>query len=416
MKLSIIEPNYFKKFHCMGGGCKNTCCQQWSVYFTKKDYIDVRNTRKSKELQEICNSAFRRIKHNKDNSNNAYAHLVFDEKGFCPMLSEDGLCRLQVECGYKILPIVCKQFPRKNFIYLTSAEHYLSTGCEEVVRMLMNLPEGIELTGGGETDVTGTIQIDLAILKAEQAALTPYKYYWDVKTLIISIMKNRNYSVEDRLILLGIAFKRIDDLINSGKGDKIPAYVDGLTALCSDDKSMLDEIRSLEPKNHQKAINFGNILNALSAIQAWPTEFIEKEKSVYGFVYSFNEDGSRINIAFPNVNIEKQLGYLFNMLSGREYVLENFMLNAMLCLNLPFSDTSLSFWDSYLFICQVYNLMIFTIAGNLNENSNDDDIIDAMAIFSRILLHSNKLRETIITDIKNNNYTSLASMVYLIKF
>lgn len=415
MNLNIIEPNYFKDFHCIGGECRYTCCQQWSILFTKKDYIDVKNARKSKELQEICNSAFRRVKNKENYPGHIYAHLVFNEKEFCPLLSSDGLCRLQLECGYKILPAVCKQFPRNNYIYLTSAEQYLSTGCEKVVELLMNLTDGIELTTGGVIDYKNFLPADLNITTAEKAATSPYKYYWDIKALVISIMKNRNYSIEDRLILLGIAFKHIDDLINTNQGDRIPAYIDGLTAVCADDKSMLDGLKTLEPQNSKKAINFANILRGLARTSTITDTFFIKIKDAYQFTYSDN-DNKTTTITLSNVCLEKQLGYLFNMLSGREYVLENFMLNAMLCLNLPFCDDSLSFWDSYLFISQVYSIMIFTLAGNLNENSNDKDIIDAFVIFSRTLLHSPKLKQIIINNIKENHFDSLASMVYLIKF
>ncbi|MCI7349917.1 MAG: flagellin lysine-N-methylase [Ruminococcus sp.] len=414
MNLNIIEPNYFKDFHCIGGECKNNCCHNWTIQLTKKEYINTKNVKKSKELQEICEHAFHRLK--KSESPGIYAEMRLNEDGNCQFLDSDGLCMLQKECGYKILSQTCKQFPRKNFIYLTSGEQYLSTGCEEVVRMLMNMPNGIELTNGGKIELNDFMPVSLAITTPADAARIPYKYYWDIKTLIISIMKNRNYSVEDRLILLGIAFKRIDDLITSDSGDKIPAYIDGLTAVCADDKSMLDEIKTIEPKTNFKALAYADILHNIPKQSPMPIEFREKIMSAYGFNYTIPDDGKNVSITAKSAWIERQLGYLFNMLSGREYIIENFMLNAMLQFNLPFCDDTLTFWDSYIFICQVYSTMIFTLAGNLDESSDDKDIIDAFVIFSRTLFHSKHLKQTLINEIKKNRFTSLGSMVYLIKF
>lgn len=414
MKLNIIEPNYFKDFHCIGGECRNNCCHDWGIYLTKKEYINTKNAKKSKELQEICDHAFHRLK--KSENPNIYAEMRLKKDGNCQFLDGDGLCMLQKECGYNILSNVCKQFPRIHFQYMNSAEQYLSTGCEEVVRLLMNMTDGIELTNGGEIDHNKFPNPSFAIIKPEIIASAPFKYYWDIRTLIISIMKNRNYSVEDRLILLGIAFKHIDELINAESGDKIPPYIDGLIAACADDKSILDDIKNIEPKTYLNALNFANIIMALSQSTSMSKEFTEKIKSAYGIVYEFSDDLKKVSFNAEPKKVEEQLGYLFNMLSGRDYILENFMLNAMLYLNLPFSNTSLSFWDSYIYICMVYSIMMFMLAGNLTENSDDNDIVEAFVIFSRCLFHNRQLSELIINTIKKNDFSTLGSMVSIIKF
>lgn len=414
MNLNIIEPNYFKDFHCIGGECRNNCCHDWSIQLTKREYLTTKNSYKPKELQKICDNALRRLR--KSTNSKIYAEMRLKEDGTCQFLDIDGLCMLQKECGYSILSNTCKQFPRKSFLYMNTGEQYLSTGCEEVVRLLMNLPNGIELTDGGQIDHTKFTVPSLFITKPDVISSTPFKYYWDIKTLVISIMKNRNYSVEDRLILLGIAFKHIDDLISANDGDKIPSYIDGLIAACADDKSMLNDIRDIEPKTNQNAINFASMLKTMSDFSTMPKDFNTKIQLSYGITYKQLEDTERIYIEVTNSKIEKQLCFLFNMLSSREYILENFMLNTMLYLNLPFYDNNMSFWDSYIFICQVYSLMIFMLAGNLTETSNDNDIIEAFVVFSRCLFHSKELREKILTFIKEKKSTTLGSMVYLIKF
>lgn len=414
MKLNIIEPNYFKDFHCIGGECRNNCCHGWGIYLSKKEYINTKNAKKSKELQAICDSAFHRLK--KSENPNIYAEMRLKEGGNCRFLDEDGLCMLQKECGYNILSNTCKQFPRIHFQYMATAEQYLSTGCEEVVRLLMNMPNGIELASGGEIDHNKFNNSAFNITDQERLSSAPFKYYWDVKTLVISIMKNRNYSVEDRLILLGIAFGHIDQLITANDGDKIPPYIDGLIAACTDDKSMLEELKDIEPKTELNAVNFANIFARITQAKSISDEFSEKIKSAYGIVYELSEDGEQLNFTIDQKKVEKQLDYLFNMLSGREYILENFMLNSMLYLNLPFTNTSLSFWDSYIFFCMSYSVMMFMIAGNLTEKSYNSDMIEAFVVFSRCLFHNPDLPKVIIGTIKENDFSSFGSMVSLIKF
>lgn len=415
MNLNIIEPNYFKEFHCIGGECRNNCCLGgWQIFIKKREYFNIKNAKKTKELQKKCDHAFKRIK---DNPNpDIYAEIRLNEEGHCQFFGDDGLCMLQKECGYSILSTVCKQFPRKRFQYISSAEQYLSTGCEEVVRLLMNMPDGIELTSGGEIDHTKFFNPEFAIVEKERLSTTPFKYYWDIKTLVITIMKNRTYSVEDRLILLGIAFKHIDELVKTDNGDKIASYVDGLIAACSADSSMLDEIKNIKSKSFENALNFANILIRMAQSHSFPVDMNEKIKSAYGIVYEFVDDQDTVNFTTDPLKVEKQLGLLFNLLSGREYIIENLMLNSMLYLNLPFTNTSLSFWDSYIFICMSYSVMMFFAAGNLTENSDDKDFIDAIAVFSRCLFHNPYLPQVIIDTIKKNDFSSLGAMVSLIKF
>lgn len=414
MNLNIIEPNYFKEFHCIGGECRNNCCHDWNIFVNKKEYINTKNAKKSKELQKICDHAFKRLK--KSDNSNIYAEMRLKEDGNCQFLDNDGLCMLQKECGYNILSNTCKQFPRKNFQYMTSAEQYLSTGCEEVVRLLINMPDGIELSSGGEINHNKFMNPVFAIIDKDTLSTAPFKYYWDIKTLIITIMKNRSYSVEDRLILLGIAFKHIDELVKTDSGDKIASYVDGLIAACSADSSMLDEIKNIESKSFENALNFANILIRMAQSHSFSVDMNEKIKSAYGIVYDLAEDQNTVKFTADPKKVEKQLGLLFNLLSGREYIMENLMLNSMLYLNLPFTNTSLSFWDSYIFICMSYSVMMFFAAGNLTENSDDKDFIDAIAVFSRCLFHNPNLPQVIIDTIKKNDFSSLGAMVSLIKF
>lgn len=305
MKLNIIEPNYFKDFHCIGGECRNNCCHDWAILVNKKEYINTKNAKKSKELQAICDSAFHRLK--KSDNPGIYAEMRLKEDGTCQFLDNDGLCMLQKECGYNILSNTCKQFPRIHFQYMATAEQYLSTGCEEVVRLLMNMPDGIELTSGGEIDHHKFNNPALSVIDSESISKAPFKYYWDVKTLVISIMKNRNYSVEDRLILLGIAFGHIDQLITANDGDKIPPYIDGLIAACTDDKSMLEDLKDIEPKTELNAVNFANIFAKITQSKSITEEFAEKIKSAYGIVYELSEDGEQLSFTIDQKKLKNSL-------------------------------------------------------------------------------------------------------------
>ena len=72
--------------------------------------------------------------------------------------------------------------------------------------------KGIEFKEGEKLTVE-QLPIKGSIITQQEATERPYKFYWDIKTLVMRIMKNRRYSIEDRLILLCIAFQKIDGFI-----------------------------------------------------------------------------------------------------------------------------------------------------------------------------------------------------------
>ena len=70
----------------------------------------------------------------RDKENNAIVKL--NEKGYCPLLNEDRLCRVFIEAGEENMCNVCKEYPRGQYIFGDILLKYICISCPEKARIL----------------------------------------------------------------------------------------------------------------------------------------------------------------------------------------------------------------------------------------------------------------------------------------
>ena len=160
----VLEPDYYQQFQCTGGGCRYHCCQQWSITFSRSDYSAIKKRPKSPELQKLAEEKIVRIRGARAREQEEFfvEFQLVAENRHCPLQREDGLCRLQLECGEKALPKVCRVFPRSEGLGRDGVQQlrgdevvvdHRVTGLEQPVS-----PEGDPLGGAAP----GPHQIDAA--------------------------------------------------------------------------------------------------------------------------------------------------------------------------------------------------------------------------------------------------------------
>jgi lysine-N-methylase len=165
--------------------------------------------------------------------------------GECPLLSEEGLCRIQMEHGESYLSITCATYPRTIHTIDQLREETLSLSCPEAARLVLLSPRllpraeqpGYELTWDETADRGG--------------ALRPW--FWPIRSFVVGLIQNRDYPLWQRLFLLGIFCKRLDALAG-GEADR------SFTA-------MLDEF--------SRAVAAGQLKSAMETIPADPALQLE---------------------------------------------------------------------------------------------------------------------------------------------
>lgn len=145
----IIEPDFYKDFHCIGGQCSFTCCKEWKIAVdpeTKKRWrkLSVPETvlESGRVPKHACRSSLDKVQ---------LSQFVMKKDGGeiiellpnmrCPFLEDTELCRLVLDYGEECLSETCHVFPRETHEFANRTERTLVSCCPEIVDRLYTLKE-----------------------------------------------------------------------------------------------------------------------------------------------------------------------------------------------------------------------------------------------------------------------------------
>lgn len=171
-------PAYNKNFRCLGGACPDTCCRDWSIVPDERALSDYAAA--PEPLRGAIAAALTR-----DDDGDVCFRL--DGRGFCALLTEDGLCPIQRDWGEAHLCAHCAAYPRFTEEYGPLTETALAISCPEAARLLLESgPFTLEETDDGRADpplpgVDGELLAQLERSRAAALALLTGRTYplWD---------------------------------------------------------------------------------------------------------------------------------------------------------------------------------------------------------------------------------------------
>ncbi len=138
------RPDYYTKFHCLGGACPDTCCRDWSVVPDEDALSD---------YAAAPSPLGERIARNLVTDEDGDVCFRLDERGMCALLTPDGLCVLQRDWGEEHLCAHCAAYPRFLEEYGCLTESSLAISCPEAARLLLETPRfALVETNDGKAD------------------------------------------------------------------------------------------------------------------------------------------------------------------------------------------------------------------------------------------------------------------------
>lgn len=124
--MKLRKMRYFDDFHCIGGHCPDTCCRDWEVVLDEETAAFYRTV--EGPLGREIRAAMTELDGEP---------CFFLRDGLCPMLNDQGLCRIQLELGEEHLSHSCDLHPRFAEEYGSLREWTLSLACPEAARLLL---------------------------------------------------------------------------------------------------------------------------------------------------------------------------------------------------------------------------------------------------------------------------------------
>lgn len=150
-----LYPTFYHTFQCKANQCHHTCCQKWTID------VDEETAKLYQTLPTPLGEDLRKFMTVDDEG---YYFMFSDKQPTCPLLREDGLCRVVLELGEDSLCDTCHMHPR-FYKYIEDLELCgVGLSCEESVEKLL-ATEGDQLLFTIEDDDGEFTAEDLPVLE-----------------------------------------------------------------------------------------------------------------------------------------------------------------------------------------------------------------------------------------------------------
>ena len=362
-KYLYFQPEYVGKFKCDGAKCDaRCCCKEWAIAIDAATY--------EKYPPEVT-------KHLKFNSElNAYV-ITLNENKACPMLTENNLCRLQREHGEDFLSVTCATYPRHTYNFGKFFERSLTLTCPVAAELILfqekpmafgfvEVPEKIH-SGGGK------IQIGKVLVSEDTVPL-----FLEMQIAMISILQARRFSIDQRLIILGLFLDKLQELISAQADEQT---LPDLIATYQSEEFLAKEMPPLLQSFSCDAENFLLII----------MKFIGALEEVFEIIPDKN----------GLVSIEKAIANYENFAAARETflekystVLENYLVNELFINQYPcrFANESITKnFAIFLISYKIFELILF--AATQKGFTSKEDLLDMVDWFTEKMDHSKDLHD-----------------------
>ena len=134
--MQIYVPAYYKKFRCIAGACRHTCCVGWEIAVDEAS------------LPRFAADPL--VSHHLELGDVPHIRLLSGER--CPFLRNDGLCEMILQNGEQSLCQICRDHPRFRNFWSDRVEIGLGLVCEEAARLILSETEPLALIPLGEDE------------------------------------------------------------------------------------------------------------------------------------------------------------------------------------------------------------------------------------------------------------------------
>jgi lysine-N-methylase len=224
-----LRADYAQNFRCIGSDCEDTCCQGWNVPIDQAAYEKYQNLPDS-PLRTLIDANMLRISEGAKPA--VFAQLRMNGENQCPLLTADRLCQIQTELGEELLSHACATYPRIVNSIAGIQQTALALSCPEAARIvLLNqellTPEPLdsnhESTSRAETPAD-TLD-STAGTEFPAYPLSLISWFWPIRQLVLALVRNRSYPLWQRLFLLSIFCRRLDEISSGELALSVPEFL-----------------------------------------------------------------------------------------------------------------------------------------------------------------------------------------------
>ncbi|MBU3142337.1 flagellin lysine-N-methylase [Clostridium sp. CF012] len=407
MKKHVLVPKYVRDFSCIGPKCEDDCCYGWQVFIDKKTYKKYKCI-KDKSIKSIIDKSVTRNR--KSSSEHNYGKIKMNESKVCPFQDENKLCSIHKTLGWEYLSYTCYTYPRVNNFVLGKYEKSALMSCPEIARLVLLNLNKMEFDEVEDVEKYNDVlwkQLGKGKFRELQ------QYFWDLRVFSIDLLQNRNFSIEKRLILLGLFLRKVNQYVLDKKTDAIPQLIISYNSEINENfKDLFDEV----PTEYNIQLQMMKIISDTRVkFNLHDTTFKECLDEFYeGMGYNDTNENNTQN--YIDNYIDNYNKYYEPYMKEHEYMLENYLVNYVFT-NLFPVGSDYSVFDEYCLCILHYSLIKTYLIGISGFYKKLDEKLVVKLIFSmcRCFEHGNQVLEYVFAVFKSSNKMNMEYMALLIK-
>ncbi|GAE33037.1 flagellin lysine-N-methylase [Halalkalibacter akibai] len=405
---NILYPQYVKDFSCIGQKCEDTCCKGWVIDIDKSTYKKYKLLNRKHELKATLDKNI--IRNRKSKIDSFYAKVKLKENGNCPLLDKENLCSVQKQLGEDYLSSTCKVYPRSINRVDDRVEVSLSMSCPEAARlgllksnlMIFDEKEDVE-----EINKLARRKVTTVGKKEDNINF----YFWDLRVFSIGLMQNRNYSISERLILLGMFYNKLQTLIVKGDFNKIPNLINDTNEniIQKNDKEGFKKI----PTSIEIQVNLTkSILEAkLGITNERFLKCLEELRVGLNNSEVVGEDTKIIKSYQENFT-----NFYQPFMEDNEYIIENYLVNYIYKELFPLNQ-GLEVFKAYSLLTVHFSIIKLILIGvsGYHEGLSEEIVIRVIQSYSRTIEHNGIFLRKVLKELEEKGYLSMGYMAILLK-
>ena len=327
---------YAQSFRCIGSDCEDTCCKGWSVPIDQAAYEKYQNLPDS-PLRTLIDANMLRISEGAKPAD--FAKLRMNGENQCPLLTSDRLCQIQTELGEELLSHACATYPRIVNSIAGIQQTALALSCPEAARLVLLNPDLLtpepldynqERTSKAEALAASTDSN--AGPEVPATPLSLISWFWPIRQLVLALVRNRSYPLWQRLFLLSIFCRRLDEISSGELAQSVSEFLGDFQAAVSSGalRTAMETLPLDRAAQMDVVLRLAGMLLHRSNVRPRFVECVQAFTTGIG-----NGPGATLE-SLTEHSAQAHNRYYAPFFAQHPHILENYLINTILRLRFPF--------------------------------------------------------------------------------